>query len=222
MPTIGFITEGDTDRAVLENILVGYFGEDISEYFTSLQPKPKEMGGWSRVLNYCASTDFSDAFRSERLDFVVIHIDTDRSFEKGYDVPHDVNGRKLSVDELVNKVKERFDTLFKEAFGIEFLEKFCHKILFAISVHDTECWLLPLYYKDSKDKLELKNCYEKLNKKVNGLNKKYSFYDAISSDFRANKKLLTASKDNPSFKIFLETELNIKIPIKKEENTEGV
>jgi hypothetical protein len=215
MPTIGFIAEGDTDRAVLENIFIGYFGEDISEYFTSLQPKPKESGGWSRVLNYCASTDFLDAFRSERLDFVVLHIDTDKSFEKGYDVSHDINGEKLSAEELVHNVKERFTILFAEAFGTDFFEKFGHKILFAISVHDIECWLLPLYYKDPKDKLELKNCYEKLNKKVKGLNKKYSFYDAISSDFRSNKKLLNASKDNPSFTIFLENELNIKIPINK-------
>ena len=39
MHNFGFIVEGATDRAILENILIGYFDEDISEYFTELQPK---------------------------------------------------------------------------------------------------------------------------------------------------------------------------------------
>lgn len=54
MVKFGFVVEGPTDRAILENILIGYFDEDISEYFTRLQPRDmKDSGGWSRILNYC-------------------------------------------------------------------------------------------------------------------------------------------------------------------------
>ena len=211
----GLISEGVTDNAVLVNILIGYFDQDISEYINHLQPPPKTSGGWSRVLKYCSSSDFKNDLAKN--DFIVIQIDTDRSFELPFDVAHEQNGQKLSVEKMVENVKNRFEKLFLEAFGVDFLPKFGHRILFAIAVHSTECWLLPLHYKGLKDQLEIRHCYEKLNKKIVGLKKEYKIYNALSTDFCSPKKLEKAASANPSFKIFIENELKVKIPL----NTEG-
>ena len=205
MQRFGLISEGVTDNAVLENILIGYFNEDISAYINHLQPPPAASGGWSRVLKYCSSTDFKNDFDNN--DFMVIQIDTDKSFELPFDVAHELNGVKLSVEQLVEKVKKRFEQLFLTAFGADFLINYGDRILFAIAIHSTECWLLPLYYKSIKDKSETKNCYAQLNKEVKGLKKEYKTYNSISSAFCSNKKLEKAFIDNPSFKIFIENEL---------------
>ncbi len=220
MVKFGFVVEGPTDRAVLENILIGYFDEDISEYFTPLQPREmKDSGSWSRVITYCQSTDFVDAFDDS--DFIVVQIDTDISFE--FNVLHDKDGKKLPVDILVKNVKTYFDDLFKTAFGETFLAQFGNRILLAIAVHSTECWLLPLYFKADKDKVEIKNCYQKLNTKINGLNKTYKKYDAISTDYRNAKALKKSVNKNISLNLFFE-ELLLKVPINVENstNTEGV
>ena len=215
MLKFGLISEGVTDNAVLENILIGYFNEDISGYINHLQPPPSASGGWSRVLKYCSSSDFKNDFTDN--DFMVIQIDTDKSFDAPFDVSHEENGVKLSVEQLIKKIKERFRRLFEEAFDTNFITEFNNRILFAIAIHSTECWLLPLYYKNNAEKAEIKNCYEQLNKKIKGLQKTLKIYDTISADFCFPKKLNKASLENPSFKVFLENELQAKIPL----NTEG-
>ena len=101
----GIISEGDTDYIVLENILIGYFDEGIENYINQLQPPRGKSGGWSRVLNYCASADFKNDFVDNN--FMVIQIDTDHSFEAPFDVPHAQNGVKLSIEQLVDNVKDR-------------------------------------------------------------------------------------------------------------------
>jgi hypothetical protein len=220
MVKFGFVVEGPTDRAILENILIGYFDEDISEYFTRLQPREmKDSGGWSRILTYCQSMDFVDAFDDS--DFVIIQIDTDRSFE--FTILHDDNGMKLSTETLIENVKTYFKNLFKTAFGDAFLETFGHRILFAVAVHSTECWLLPLYFKADKGKMDIKNCYQKLNTKIEGLTKTYKKYDAISADYRKAKTLKNSVEKNTSLNLFFE-ELLEKVPKTAEnaENTEGV
>jgi hypothetical protein len=216
MVNIGIIAEGDTDFVALQNILIGYFDKDVTGYINQLQPKRGQMGGWSRVLNYCETTNFKNDFVDN--DFMVIQVDTDKSFELPFDVAHEQNGKKLSVQELIENVKERFKKSFESAFGVDFFPNHSHRILFAIAVHETECWLLPLHYLKEKEGGSIKNCYETLNKKVKGLQKTYKIYDALSDDFTTPKKLEKASQANPSFKIFIENELKIKIP----QNTEGV
>ena len=206
----GLISEGITDNAILTNILVGYFNEDISEYINHLQPPPNTSGGWSRVLKYCSSIDFKNDL--SRNDFIVVQIDTDKSFELPFDVAHEQDGQKLSVAELIENVKKRFEHLFIEAFGEGFLSTFGDRILFAIAVHSTECWLLPLHTNNVKDKVATTDCYKKLNKTVKGLQKTYKFYDKMSNELQIPRKLNLAVTENPSLKIFVENELQAKIP----------
>ncbi len=240
----GLISEGPTDCNVLENILIGYFNKDISGYINVLQPKSGKIGGWERVLNYCGTIDFKNDFVDN--DFIIIQIDTDRSYEKPFNVLHEENGKKYTVEMLIEKVKERFNQEFESKFGLDFITKFGHRILFAISIHAIECWLLPLYYED-KTKTLIQSCLYKLNEKwieigepSIGKDKKrkpnynpnepkrkpipkqnktgyITTYETISKIFRNNDVLNDCYPVNPSFKIFIENELKVKIP----SNTEG-
>lgn len=71
--------------------------------------------------------------------------------------------------------------------------------------------------------MEIKNCYQKLNTKIEGLTKTYKKYDAISADYRNAKTLQKSVDKNPSLKLFFEKLLE-KVPKMGEnaQNTEGV
>ena len=61
MSTFALITEGVTDQVVIENILIGMFGEDV--FVHPLQPiydetdssRIEAFGGWQSVFRYCES-----------------------------------------------------------------------------------------------------------------------------------------------------------------------
>ena len=213
MTLFGLIAEGETDHAVLENILLGVSGEDISDEITILQPDIdettkgtlQEFGGWYNVFQYCLSEDFRDSF--QRVQYVVIQIDTDVSEHTHYDIKQtDESGKKLIPAVLVEKVKEKFEQIIVKEFGQDFLQNHQDRILFAISVDEIECWLLPLYYADNI-KSKSNNCDFKLHEKAGKFEKKSNDYDKISKDFRKSKTLLKMYQENPSLKIFLDSVL---------------
>ena len=213
MTTFGLITEGITDQFVIENILIGYFDKDEDNIeFNELQPlrdevdenRAKNYGGWCKVLEYCESDEFKEALRFHN--YIIVQIDTDVSDKPdGYGIPHYENGKELSPKQLIEKVMEKLTSLI----GKSLYEKYQNKIIFAISVHSTECWLLPLYYTDNK-KSKVTNCLRTLNQ---ALQKKENFtidaknpeyYENISKKYLKNKVLMKHYKENPSLKIFIE------------------
>lgn len=217
MTIFGLIAEGETDHAVLENILLGVSGEDISDEITILQPDIdettkgtlQEFGGWYNVFQYCLSEDFRDSF--QRVQYVVIQIDTDVSEHIHYDIKQTYEfGKKLITEVLVEQIKEKFEQIIVKEFGQEFLQNHQDRILFAISVDEIECWLLPLYYTDNT-KSKTNNCDHKLHQKAGKFEKTYNDYDKISKDFRKSKTLMKIYQENPSLKIFVESVLSKNI-----------
>ena len=207
MISFGLITEGLTDQIVIENILAGYFKNPDLD-IRPLQPeKDKDdenkftgYGSWSQVFAYCRSRDFQESFQSN--DYIIIQIDTDVSEE--YGIPQQDENGELTPEQLIEKVIEKF----KQEIGEDFYNKFQQRIIWAISVHSIECWLLPLYYKDSK-KSKLKKCLSTLNKQ---LLKKHSFtidakkpeyYREISKQYSKHKVLMACYEHNPSLKSFV-------------------
>lgn len=213
MPLFGLVAEGPSDHAVLENILLGLFEDDISDEITTLQPirgatdenAIKAFGGWYKVFEYCRSEDFRGAFQS--IQYLVIQIDTDVSEQTHYDIKQtDETGKKFSPENLVEKVKEKFEQIITNEFGQDFWDKYNHRILFAISVNEIECWILPLYYTD-KTQAITNNCDYKLHQKAGKFEKEYKDYDKISKGFRKAKTLKNSYPQNPSLKIFVESVL---------------
>lgn len=234
------ICEGQTDHAVIKNILFGYFS-DPDLIIKALQPDtdetnenakktkhenpPESFGNWYKVFDYCGSERFFRAFDAKDV-FIVIQIDTDCAHDKNYDVKtSDEQGRKLPVNEVVNNVKQKFENLFIEKFGTDFLNQNKHRILYAISVDEIECWLLPLYYMDNT-KAVTTNCLFKLNQQLVKNNEKtipkgkegaVPTYRKISRPYMKNKVLMDKYALNPSFKIFFENELQRKVPLEIKE-----
>jgi hypothetical protein len=212
MPKFGLITEGITDQIVIENILVGYF-DNPDIIVNPLQPLRDETdkalmanyGGWTLVFEHCSSKIFKEAFLFN--DYIIIQIDTDTSDDIGYDISKNEagTGREFVPDELIEKVREKL----KHLIGQTFYNAYSERIIFAIAVHSTECWLLPLYYND-KNKSETKGCLNRLNRelikkeKFTISAKDTDYYEFVSSKYCKHKTLMSKYKDNPSLKVFIE------------------
>jgi len=208
MISFGMITEGLTDQIVIENILAGYFKNPDLD-IRPLQPerdkddenKFKGYGSWSQVFAYCRLKDFQESFQFN--DYIIIQIDTDVS--QDYGIPQRNENGEFPPEELIEKVIEKFK---EEIIGEDFYGKYQHRIIWAISVHSIECWLLPLYYKDNK-KSNFKNCLGALNKqlkKKHGFTidaKKPQYYRQISEKYRKHRDLMACYKHNPSLKSFV-------------------
>ena len=211
MITFGLITEGKTDQVVIENILVGYFNsyDLIINWLLPLrddsdQHVASNFSNWYQVFEYCQSNKFKEAFQFN--DYIIIQIDTDVSEEKHYDIPKHENGHELSPEQLIQNVVRKFQSLM----GEEFYRQHEERIIFAISVHSLECWLLPLYYTDKK-KQKTKGCLSTLNRALRKKerfiitpNKEIRKYERISKSYCKHKRLMKLYKANPSLKIFIE------------------
>jgi hypothetical protein len=209
MNTFAGITEGITDQIVIKNILAGYFSPDIT--INWLQPLEDEtdinrsnnFGGWSLVFKYCESDEFKEAFQLN--EYVIIQIDTDVSDKHpSYGIPHQDENGDLAAENIIKLVIDKFKTVI----GEEFYTKYQERIIFAIAVHSTECWLLPLYYDDNK-KSKLVNCLNTLNQalKKEGFQidrKNPEYYRKISLSYSKSKVLKNKYQHNLSFKIFIE------------------
>lgn len=210
MVSFGIVSEGITDYVVIENILCGIYEDDDDDPVVRLmQPQLDETdkhkqgthGGWAAVLQYCESDRFKGAFQQN--DFMIIQIDTDRSF----DVPFNVN-HEGSVEELWENVKTRLI----QAIGNKFYEQQKDKIIFAIAIHETECWLVPLYSKDKRVNTSIKNCFENLGRATGtNIQKVYSDYNRLSDKFIRLKHIDAQIGLNYSFDAFIAQLKKVKI-----------
>jgi len=204
----GLITEGITDQIVIENILCGFYKdyEDLDEEIQSLEPPRDETDikqaysefgiGWSAIFNYLSESRFrDDVLNSE---YIIIQIDTDIAEEFGCSLNQSV---EEIIKSVIEKIVEKIDS--KELFYEENREK----IIFAISVHSLECWILPLYESNKKEKIigcedKLKKAITKVSKKLK-VEKNYNNYDKLSQKFLKQKNLIKIASQNSSLQIFI-------------------
>lgn len=212
MKSLGLISEGITDEVVISNILSGYLctGDVDMTVLTPVrdetdQSRVIEGGGWHSVIEYVKSSKFNEAFIF--LDYVIIHIDTDVCEEPRYGVPRHKDGVELDPLQLIEAVRSRF----RAWIGDRIFELRKEQIIFAIAVDSIECWLLPLYFENSKSKRQKTvNCLGTLNQ---ALNKKYRFtigakerdyYEKASIAYNDHGTLLRLYTYNPSLRVFVE------------------
>jgi hypothetical protein len=204
MNDFGLVTEGESDQVVIERILFGFF-ENPDLLVTQHHPrrdetfKDKTTGGWGNLIEYLKSTAFQRTF--EEVQFVIIHIDTDKSEEYGVS-KRDANG-ELTVEALIDRTTLKIiEWIGDFYFGMR------ERIIFAISVHEIECWLLPLYYSDSK-RSKTTGCINTLNQilpQKEGFSihaKEYRYYEKMAKPFLKRKELNKCFPHNPSFAVFV-------------------
>ncbi|MEM9213184.1 MAG: phage tail protein [Cyanobacteria bacterium P01_F01_bin.150] len=217
MAEFALVCEGVTDQVTITNILCGFFdNEDLDEDVAPLQPpydattqKQRDFGGWQMLLEYLKTAQFRDAVLNNR--HVIVHIDSDVSPNPGFDVPHaDGENQELSVETVVdNIIAKLIANINTNSAG--FYEHYQEKIIFCISVHSIECWLLAHYASTIPQKPKTKGCEKSLKyvlEKDHGIKgklfvKNYAFYNRLSEPLLDGKRLRSLSQHEPSLRLFL-------------------
>ena len=166
MASIALICEGASEVKMLTYIVSRYLGDEI--VVNAIQPaltqqgRQANEGGWLEVLNHCNDDTINAVFATN--DYLVIQIDTDACAQVNYDVDvYDENNRKVADGVLYERVRSR---LLKDLSAV-IQTKYADRILFAICINETECWLLPLYYEnDAKKRCATTNCIYILNQRL--------------------------------------------------------
>ena len=134
-------------------------------------------------------------------DYIIIQIDSDVS--ENFEVSHnDENNNKLPIETLVNRIKQKLISKIDS----DFYEENQHKIIFAVSVHSLECWILPIYQPDESEAID--DCYENLKtavleKKNINIKKTYRWYNTITESLLVKDKLTAISNKSKSLEIFI-------------------
>lgn len=206
-------SEGKTDFTVLRNLLFGFFN-DKRMPITRLRPKDREPFGWGNLFNYISSQDFRDDCEDENIDHVIVQIDTYECEEWQAGVKH-IHDDREEVEAFVAQVK----VVLIDKIGTAFYEAHQSKIIFAICVHEIECWLLPF----NTDKLAH---YSKVTACANAveqiaLKRGFSIhkkdyqegknYEDLSAGMKNNKDLMKKSQLNAGLKLFIES-LSVAFP----------
>ena len=169
MKTIALVCEGVSESKILTYIINRYLDGDV--VVNSIQPslttahgleKQASEGGWLQVLNHCSDDMLKDIMAAN--DYLVIQIDTDTCNQKHYDVnPYNEDNQKITDDVLYERVCARL----KRDISPEIWDKYFGRVIFAVCINETECWLLPLYYEnDTKKRCATTNCIFILNQRL--------------------------------------------------------
>ncbi|MGZ3809831.1 MAG: hypothetical protein ACXVCE_17235 [Bacteriovorax sp.] len=213
------VGEGKTDFIVIRNTLIGYFN-DKNLPINRLLPKEDEPVGWSNVFKYLSTEEFKGAFEAN--DYIIIQIDTNECHDWNESMTH-IGDNLEQVETFINQIKN----VLVNKIGREFYESNKHKIIFAITIHEIECWLLPFNTDKRAHVSKIVNCSNTLESiaQTRGFSisqKHYrdgKNYDDLSKEMKKNATLMERGELNPSLKYFLDL-LNSFFPrkIETEEN----
>ena len=222
MGKLGLVTEGASEHRILKKILSVYF-KDYDPQIRQLQPdidetdKQTSPGSWHEVIKWCQNQDaLTNALTYN--DYLIIQIDTDVSDHRHYDVPKRIGSRQKTHEELFNDVILKLTNLIKTAIN----ESLFSRIVFAICIHSTECWLLPLCYCDNR-KNKTTGCLKALNisnrknnfRSINEEDKNgvisQKAYDSVLSNLKKKKDIINCSIHNYGFKQFVKQLENIEL-----------
>jgi hypothetical protein len=221
--TFGLITEGLTDQVVLSSIvrsIVNHSGQRAQ--VTALAPLDTNPHGYTKVFDYIRGDIFRELLVPEDA-YVVIQIDTDTRdkwpefFQLNAEV-QDILKQILSVkgdsEKEINALIENVSALLKQLIGQEYYESHKAQILFAICIHEMECWVLPYRAQKQSDLSKITKCTETLsrvftpdgyyldpNKKGHD-NSKY--YRLAIKNMQKRKDILAKYHHNRSLHIFVD------------------
>lgn len=207
MTSFALITEGITDQVVLTSILEASYDDEPD--ITEVQPirdatdnsRQGEHAGWEKVLEYCGLIFFEQNFIIN--DYVIIQIDTDVAEHPNFGINLTKHGVDVATSDLIDDVKE----LIAKRIGEKIYEKYKNRIIFAISVHSVECWLLSFFINEKSGSSRIKNCEAHLSRalKKKGLPyaKDFRCYQNLSKYFSDKKYFSLAQSRNESLKIFV-------------------
>jgi hypothetical protein len=207
----GIVGEGVTDFYVLESLLIGFFN-DKDLPVTRFRPKQQEPFGFGNLMNYLASEDF--IIDLESVDFTLVQIDTKECADWNPSI-NNIGDDDTQIEVFIEQVRN----FLIDKIGNEFYQEFQDRIIFAITVHEIECWLLPFHINTLAHQRKIVGCIGTLeniaNTKGISINQKNfqqgKHYEDFSKPLKKKKELLLKAKLNPSLNAFIET-LKVKFP----------
>ena len=206
---IGIVSEGVSDYYVLKHIVSRYLKE-LDVYTIPLNPKQdkgKQIGfnGWQGVLNYISGTNEKNLFveaLKEDCEYVVVQIDTDVCAD--YGVEHQTDDVKRLWNDVCNNLVYRIPKEFDK-----------DKLIFAICIDETECWLIPFIDTNKKNCENIDRCINLVNKDIQkqdffidphnkNSDRAKSAYDYILKQKKKPRDIKECSKYNYGFKKLIE------------------
>lgn len=208
---IGIVCEGITDYHVLKNIIIGY-KKDQSFPITKIRPEDSTPFGCNNLLHFISTDEFKKYLQN--FNKIIIQIDSDSSESWGSNYLVNINNQKSKAHQFIIDI---INVLINQ-IGTDYYNQNSSKIVFAICVHQIECWLLSYYGKTSSDKNKIVNCFNTLESISikNGFSlsqKNYcdgKHYIKYSKAYNKYNNLVKASSNNASLDYFVKYEL-IKI-----------
>lgn len=208
MPSFALIAEGITDQVVIEAILDSFYrGEDDELSVAYIQPtrdatdqsrqEREDFGGWQQVLEHCSIAEhLYEAFALN--DYIIIQIDSDICWHPTIQI-----NPSIPWNELVEKIKN----LILSKIDPSILENHQSRLIFAIAIHSTECWLIPLYTKVKGELNRVNDCEGLLGaimRRNNDIYKKeYRIFNTLVRPLRKKKNLIDALAYSPSLNNFV-------------------
>jgi hypothetical protein len=216
MLSFALITEGITDQIVIERLVSIILEREsgLEVEINRLQPLCDEsdrsrqaedaFGGFENLLQYCADT----AKITEALEFnhyLIIQVDTDRCEHPKFGLSLNKGGQEIGTKELISDAKKSLI----EKITLEFYSKHKDRIIFGVSVHSTECWLLPFFSSREVDRDRKMSCETHLNRALNVSNTAYiknaTGYNKLCSGLKKPNDIRRAASLNESLNDFIFT-----------------
>ncbi|WP_338745269.1 hypothetical protein V3D52_24035 [Pseudomonas putida] len=210
MPTFALISEGITDQIVIEKLIrLAYKGVDFEDGFdiNHLQPtrdatdvarqEEDDFGGWQQVFEHCSiAANLYEALSLN--DYVVIHVDSDICWHESISIDPAQNFLDLVVE---------VESLIISKIDPQILSSCQDRIIIAVAVHSTECWLLPFFTRTQSERTRINSCEGLLRSIVHRGGERYSkdgpgYFDLVRS-IRKYKDVEAAAKCSPSLARFL-------------------
>jgi hypothetical protein len=188
MATFALISEGVTDQIILgrmiDQVCSDMFADGVD--INPLQPLRDATdsaihaphGGWELVLEYCDER-VTDALATN--DYVVIHLDTDQGDHPNFGLRLTNQGTDRPYDHLVADAIR----IVAQRLGDDLYNAHVERLLFAISVHTMESWLLLYFY----NRNEPKRSINRLNRELARSNKR-----PLAKEARAYEQLCSRIK----------------------------
>lgn len=216
MVTIGLISEGPTDQVILRHLIAKVAGDDFP-VIQDLQPRidpnlPDTIvpGGWGQVFAYFERENVAAALKTNPSLHLIVQIDSDvfasQEVPEAYRFAFNkADGTRLSVPETISAISEKL----KGAIGEDVAAVYAERILFAVAVDASECWLLPFYY-DNNQAAKATGCLAALNKQLavkhnfTIAEKELEYYRTACKPILKDKRFDRKYQKNESLKIFID------------------
>lgn len=218
MKTFALITEGITDQIMIEYILNGLIEDEV--HINPIHPprgasddckvEKGKFSNWESVIQFLKSQEILTAIQNKNNDFIAIQIDTDMGEHKNFGL--DLHNENRKYKPILTIVEECIGKL-KSSLHPEFPPSELERLLFAIPVLSTECWILSLHHFINNNKGyhhnndTITNCEDDLTQFLERQNssfeKKCEVFRVLCKDFRKRKNIEAVAQRTPCLQHFV-------------------